>query len=62
MRGWLKVMQSKGTSGDKMAAWVVMVQEANVHNFHHVDQMVSLVLKHRSKSFEALGGCAKGVG
>ncbi|ESN91061.1 hypothetical protein HELRODRAFT_182312 [Helobdella robusta] len=53
-QGWLKTVLSKGTSKDKVAAWVVLIQDSHLHNFCYLDSLISLLVKERRKALETL--------
>lgn len=40
---WMEKMMKMGTLPDKMAAFVVKIQDSPVHNLHHLQTLISMV-------------------
>ena len=53
--GWLTTVLAKGTSADRMAALIVLVQEAPIHNVHYLDTLIATLKKDHRKSLNVLG-------
>ena len=54
---WLRTVMRQGATGDKTAAWTVLIQSSPVHNLQALDQLIGMVkMKSRREALLVIGG------